>query len=139
MKVEWSESIDKGGMPLRECKVGRFWLVVQQDDDNGREWNAWVDAEYEWSNAEHRETARVPIGQSIGHKSCEDAQAAAAAMLAAMTAPFVDAARAEERAECARLVERLAGNADSAWNRYEDVLRDAALAIRYRSHEEPKP
>lgn len=147
MKVEWSESIDKGGMPLRECKVGRFWLVVQQDDDNGREWDAWVDAEYEWSSAEHREAARVPIGQSIGHKSCEDAQAAAAAMLAAMTAPFVDAARAEEREACAVMIERerekrLGFAKTSATPEFYSgqaaVLSLAIDAIRARS-KEPKP
>lgn len=123
MKVEWKDDLEE----MRRADVQQFSLVVKRCFVVGRTmWRGSVECCGIHVRSEHHSNRRA------AESWCES-------RLTEFVAPFVDAAIAEERAECARLVERLAGNADSAWNRYEDVLRDAALAIRYRSHEEPKP
>lgn len=125
---EWHESSDKGGAPLFERSAGKFWLVAQQDDDEGRDWGAFVDVQ-------ERPTTRVSISESRGHSTREAAQAAAEAMLASLVAPLLATARAEaalaEREACAERIKQAADQLDAAAARIGELVaeRDMAQAM----------
>lgn len=122
MKVEWSGDSED----TRRAVVGRFLLAVERRVVSGRKmWRGYVGC------------CGVPV-RSEHHSDWRAAEAWCESRLAELVAPFVDAARAEERESCAALVDQLAVEASSSWHRHQEVLRDAAAAIRARSNE-PKP
>lgn len=113
MKFEWINN---------SANVGRLELRVRQSLYSGK-WNAMV---YLLLN---------PLGSHHEFESDAAAREWCEEWVRNLFAPALDAARAEEREACAALVDQLAIKANSSWHRHQEVLRDAAAAIRARSME----
>ena len=117
MKFEWKGPVSG----VYWCEAGRLLLSVTEQR------NGWLII------VDNADTGAVCASEDGFVGTLDEAKRRAFQMGSEAVAPFVDAARAEEREACAALVDQLAVEASSSWHRHQEVLRDAAAAIRARS------
>lgn len=122
MKFEWKGPVSG----VHWCETGLLLLSVTEQR------NGWLII------VDNADTGAVCASEDGFVGTLDEAKTRAIQTGMECVGPFVDAARAEEREACARLVDQLAIKASSSWHRHQEVLRDASAAIRARS-KEPKP
>lgn len=119
MKFEWKGPVSG----VHWCEAGRLLLSVTEQR------NGWLII------VDNADTGSAHAFEDGFVGTLDEAKARAIQTGMECVGPFVDAARAEEREACAKIVDQLAIEASSSWHRHQEVLRDAAAAIRARSKE----